>query len=128
MTRHEETRTSIVVASMSSTASKPDIYGQLHPNETPYLISQQLIAFQEEIERLPAETKVALQQAQSNCPELLTDEFHVMFLRSEVYNADVRTIPYVCVWISTWLGLLYCFANMERKVFFFSLWLIFCFS
>jgi hypothetical protein len=67
----------------------PDIYGQIHPNETSDLISQQLIAFHEEINKLPAATKGALQQAQTKCPELLNDEFYVMFLRSEVYNADV---------------------------------------
>ena len=67
----------------------PDVYGQVHPEETDDMIAQKLRAFEEEVEKLPADTKKSIQQAQEKCPELLTKEFKLMFLRSEVFNADV---------------------------------------
>jgi hypothetical protein len=77
---------------MSSAATKgqvPDIYGQVHPNETPELIAQKQTEFDTEIEKLASDAKENLLQAQERCPELLTHDFKLMFLRCEVFNADV---------------------------------------
>lgn len=88
---------------VSSEATKgqvsPDVYGQLHPKETPELIAQKLIEMESEIEKLAADTTNAkqnclqLKQAQERCPELLTDGFKLMFLRCEVFHANVS---YAC--------------------------------
>jgi hypothetical protein len=83
---------------MSSAATKgqvPDLYGQVHPNETPELIAQKQAEFETEIEKLPADTKESLLQAQERCPELLTHDFKLMFLRCEVFNADVSNVTYI---------------------------------
>jgi hypothetical protein len=77
---------------MSSAATEgqvPDIYGQVHLNETPELIAQKQAEFETEIEKLAAHTKENLRQAEERCPELLTHNFKLMFLRCEVFNADV---------------------------------------
>jgi hypothetical protein len=86
----------------SSVAIKGQVSdGQLHPNETPELIAQKLIEMESEIEKLQIaaadpNTKqncLQLSIAQQRCPELMTDAFKLMFLRCEVFNANVS---YVC--------------------------------
>jgi hypothetical protein len=82
---------------MSREATKgqvADVYGQLHPKETPELISQKRTEMESEIEKLAADTKQNLQQAQERCPELLTDDFKLMFLRCEIFNAHVSLLLY----------------------------------
>jgi hypothetical protein len=70
---------------------KPDMYGQVHPMETEEFIAQKRIDFFAEIEKLPESAKASLKEAQAKCPGLLTADFQLMFLRSEVFNAQVRT-------------------------------------
>lgn len=80
---------------MSSAATMgqvPDIYGQVHPIETPELIAQKQAEFETELEKLATDSKKTLLQAQERCPELLTHDFKLMFLRCEVFNADVSTV------------------------------------
>lgn len=75
---------------MSSEATKgqtPDIYGQVHPIETQDLIQTKLKEFQDHVSQIP--DKTALMKALEKCPDQLTDEFKIMFLRAEVFNADV---------------------------------------
>jgi hypothetical protein len=74
--------------------------GQIHPNETPELIAQKMIEMESEIEKLTIaanpNTKqncLQLKEAQERCPEILSDDFKLMFLRCEVFNANVS---YVC--------------------------------
>jgi hypothetical protein len=86
---------------MSSAATEgqvPDIYGQVHPVETPELIAQKQLEFETEIEKLAADTKHNLLQAQKQCPELLTHDFKLMFLRCEVFNADLAATRYAKYW------------------------------
>jgi hypothetical protein len=68
----------------------PDIYGQVHPVETAELIATKQKEFAAEISKLPEFEAKWLRQAQSKCPELTTEEFQLWFLRTEVFNADVR--------------------------------------
>lgn len=68
----------------------PDSYGQLHPVENDEMIANKLELFEEELTNLPNETKKSLKQAEEKCPDQLTKDFKLRFLRSEVFNADVR--------------------------------------
>lgn len=69
--------------------SKADLYGQFHPVETTDMISAKLEEFEREIKKLPEEKKQCLLEAEEKCPDLVTDKFKLIFLRSEVFNADV---------------------------------------
>jgi hypothetical protein len=66
-----------------------DIYNQVHPEETPELIAQSQAALHNELAKLPQEKKVGWLQATEKCPELVKEDHTLMFLRCEVFNADV---------------------------------------
>ena len=68
---------------------KPDIYGQIHPTETPQGIETALKEFKDSVAELPVKQTTALRQAEERCPQLLTDDFLLLFLRCEVYNVQV---------------------------------------
>ena len=72
--------------------SKADVYGQYHPVETSDMISAKLEEFEREIKKLPEDTKASLLEAEEKCPDLVTDKFKLIFLRSEVFNADVSIL------------------------------------
>ena len=67
----------------------PDQYGQRHPIESDAMITRKLVDLESEIMKISKEKRAAYSLAKDRCPELLTDEFKLMFLRSEVFNADV---------------------------------------
>lgn len=71
----------------------PDVYGQVHPIETTELIQSKHKEFEAELNKLPKDKIVNLIKAKEKCPHLLTDDFKLMFLRCEVFNADVRVLP-----------------------------------
>jgi hypothetical protein len=66
-----------------------DIYGQIHPNETPSLVEEKLEEFDNAVAKIPQDEKANLWEAERKCPHLLTDDFKLMFLRCEVFNVDV---------------------------------------
>jgi hypothetical protein len=77
---------------MSSEATMgqvPDVYGQVHPVETPELIQTKLIALHKELAQLPTDKTIAWKQAQEQCPHLVNEDFQLQFLRCEVFNTDV---------------------------------------
>jgi hypothetical protein len=74
----------------------PDVYGQLHPVETPELIARKRVEFEDELKRVPDHEKICLMQAEEKCPELLTDDFKLMFLRCEVFQAKVTHASVQC--------------------------------
>ena len=74
----------------------PDMYGQVHPEETDDMIAQKLELFEQELQKVPENAKKSLRQAEAKCPDQLTKDFKLMFLRSEVFNADVRLMFVVC--------------------------------
>ena len=78
----------------------PDQYGQVHPHETPEVIKRKMAMFEKEIKKLKSkEDKKSIKEAQENCPGMLTHEFKLMFLRAEVFNADVSEVK-LCLYRS----------------------------
>jgi hypothetical protein len=76
--------------------SDPDIYGQSHPVETPEIIAAALEEFRSQLHKASASaSKNAVLHAQAKCPELLTDDFHLFFLRCEVFHIDVSVLHLV---------------------------------
>lgn len=78
-----------MASSEATKNAKADVYGQFHPAETKELILEKLEDFQAEINKLPDDVKKCLMEAEEKCPDLVTDDFKLIFLRSEVFNADV---------------------------------------
>lgn len=87
---------------MSSEATAgqiPDVmYGQLHPVETPQLLKDKLQEFRHELMKLPQEDTQWARQAHEQCPQLCKDDFQLMFLRCEVFNADLAVQRYASYW------------------------------
>jgi hypothetical protein len=68
---------------------EPDVYGQTHPVESSELIQSKLDEFEDELQKLPADQLEALRMAQEQCPELLSNEFKLIFLRCDVFQPQV---------------------------------------
>ena len=69
--------------------TKPDVYRQIHPLENATLIENKRKEFELEVDKLSPKVKSNLSQAQEKCPNLLSDDFKLMFLRCEVFHANV---------------------------------------
>jgi hypothetical protein len=70
--------------------SDEDMYGQRHPVENPDLIAAKLGELEEELSQLSDEDSQGWTQAKAKCsPDLINDDFKLMFLRCEVFNADL---------------------------------------
>jgi hypothetical protein len=74
---------------------EPDVYGQTHPLESVELIQSKLEELEEELQKLPSDQLEALRTAQEQCPELLSNEFKLIFLRCDVFQ------PQVCFLLKT---------------------------
>ncbi|CAB9512436.1 tocopherol transfer protein [Seminavis robusta] len=77
---------------------KPDVYGQLHPVETPQLIAGKIVAFDAAVNNLPRKRRAALSQAVEECPELLTEKFKLQFLRCDCFNVQLAAKRYGKYW------------------------------
>jgi CRAL/TRIO domain len=84
---------------------EPDEYGQLHVAETPELIEISLEQFDDAVRdhllqcsSSKACSTAALRQARKECPHLLTPEFHLQFLRAEVFDVNLAVKRYVKYW------------------------------
>ncbi|KAL3908494.1 MAG: hypothetical protein SGARI_003035 [Bacillariaceae sp.] len=88
------------MSSDATAGQTPDLYGQLHPVETPELLESKLEEFRQELDKLnPEETEWATQAAEK-CPSLTEsgNDFKIMFLRCEVFNADLAAARYAAYW------------------------------
>jgi hypothetical protein len=74
---------------MEVSFTEPDVYGQIHPIETPELVEQKLKELAEELDQLPDEQQEAWRQAKSKCPQLVDKAFQLPFLRCEVFHVNV---------------------------------------
>lgn len=75
-----------------------DVYGQVHPVETPELLKTKRSEMETELDLIPPDEKQAWMQALAKCDEsLVGDDFKLKFLRCEVFNADVSVGLYSCI-------------------------------
>eukprot|EP00984_Skeletonema_dohrnii_P038981 scaffold42828_cov178-Skeletonema_dohrnii-CCMP3373.AAC.2 len=76
----------------------PDIYGQRHAIESSKCVGDSLRLLEKEITKLPDDLRAGLDQAAVFCPELLTKEHSIMFLRCEQFNVDLAAIRLAKYW------------------------------
>lgn len=88
------------MSSEATTAGQiPDVmYGQCHPVETPQLLQDKLHEFRHELAKLPHDDTQWARQAHDTCPQLCKDDFQLMFLRCEVFHADLAARRYASYW------------------------------
>ena len=73
---------------MATQFGEPDIYGQVHPIESPELIECRLKELDEALSSLASTPKgAAYTQALTNCPSLLHRSFKLLFLRARKFDA-----------------------------------------
>lgn len=83
---------------MEVSFTDPDQYGQYHPLENEELIGEKLKAFDAACGEIPAVEKENLTLAETNCPDLLTKEFKLQFLRCEVFNEELAAKRFAKYW------------------------------
>mmetsp|Transcript_10935 Transcript_10935/g.22871 ORF Transcript_10935/g.22871 Transcript_10935/m.22871 type:complete len:119 (-) Transcript_10935:578-934(-) len=87
--------TSAAAAAAPPTANSSDhsdiaIYGQQPPKEeTPEFLSSSFAELDRELDNLPEEKKAGWLKAKEKCPELVGEGHRLMFLRCEVFRADI---------------------------------------
>ena len=69
--------------------TEEDIYGQKHPIESTVPIPEKLAALRKEMDQLSDQLTNGWKQAKVKCPELMDDDFLLMFLRCEVFHVGV---------------------------------------
>lgn len=72
----------------------PDIYGQVHPVESPELIQSKLAEFQTQLDALPTNPNIVNAKEKG----LHSDQFVLQFLRCDVFNTDKAVARYVRYW------------------------------
>jgi len=83
---------------MSTEVKEEDIYGQVILKETSELISTNLEKLDEELERIPNAEKVAWALANERCPQFITKEFKLKFLRCEIFDATLAAKRIINYW------------------------------
>jgi len=88
----------ILEEKLNSVSTAPDIYGQSHPIETPALIAEGFANLERELGKIPMKDKTAYIRAAKECPDVVNDAHKLMFLRCEVFNADLAAKRFVRYW------------------------------
>jgi len=93
---------SIKMSSEATVGQVADVYGQVHPAETPELIQTKLAEFDNAVAELLARNQekdsTSLCRAIEKCPDQLTNDFKLKFLRCEVFNVDLAVERYASYW------------------------------
>uniref|UniRef100_A0A7R9ZA46 CRAL-TRIO domain-containing protein n=1 Tax=Pseudictyota dubia TaxID=2749911 RepID=A0A7R9ZA46_9STRA len=78
--------------------TKPDVYGQCHPLESPELIAGSLVRVEEELKSLPERVRNGWDEACERCPSLVGDDHKLMFLRCQGFHADRAALRLARYW------------------------------
>lgn len=84
--------------SILNESDEPDMYGQVHPKETEELIAEKLAEFDAQVDQVPASEKESVLMAMEKCPDQLTNEFKLQFLRCEVFKTEKAVKRYLKFW------------------------------
>lgn len=86
------------VAMMTSGLFK-EIYGQKPAMpETTEIVKEGIVGMKAELEEIADSKKSAFKKASSKCPELLTDEFMLMFLRCDLFDTKSAAKRFINYW------------------------------
>jgi CRAL/TRIO domain len=77
---------------------EPDVYGQIHPIETPELIEVSLIGFEDELRLLPTEQTLYAYEAEIKCPTLAQRDLKIAFIRTESFQVKAAATRYATYW------------------------------
>lgn len=97
-TEADEERERAEMSDKEKADATAELYGQVHPIETPELISKSLRKLEEEIDGMPADKKANWEKAAERCPELTDERHQLKFLRCEVFNVDLAALRLVKYW------------------------------
>ena len=76
----------------TTSAALASIYGQKpQPDETPEFLSKSHAELNAELDKLDDDKRAGWLRAKEECPTLVGEEHRLIFLRCEVFNAEVRT-------------------------------------
>jgi CRAL/TRIO domain len=77
---------------------KPDVYGQVHPIETEELLNKSLEEFEKQLRLIPSDISGAALMAEEMCPEIVSRDFKICFLRAEVFRVSDAIRRYTKYW------------------------------
>jgi CRAL/TRIO domain len=78
---------------------EPDVYGQIHPIESPELILVSLRRLEEELQKLPRDMTIYAYEAEWKCPTLVPNDFKIVFLRTDQFQPYLAAERYANYWM-----------------------------
>jgi CRAL/TRIO domain len=84
---------------MADSYTFPDVYGQVHPIESDELVQRKLQELETHLAEIAKTAAAAAYgEAQTKCPQLIANDFKLVFLRCEQFNAKLATERFVQYW------------------------------